>query len=62
MADTDDILTAEEAAGLLKVSTKTLLRLARSHEVPASKVGRAWRFVRSDLLLYCAGNKGQRGS
>ena len=50
-----EILTAEEAASLLKVSTKTLLRLARSGDLPGHKVGRAWRFVRVDLLSFCTG-------
>lgn len=48
--DADEVLTAEEAARLLKVSTKTLLRLARNGSVPGNKVGRVWRFRRSDLL------------
>ena len=56
MSDAGDaVLTAEEAASLLKVSTKTLLRLARSGELPGQKIGRAWRFVRGDLLTFCAG-------
>jgi excisionase family DNA binding protein len=57
MSQVDEILTADEAAALLKVSTKTLLRLARRRELPASKVGRSWRFVRWDLLRYCAGGR-----
>lgn len=56
----DDILTADEAAAFLKVSTKTLLKLARGGELPASKVGRAWRFVRSDLVRFCAGPQVRR--
>lgn len=48
--DADEVLTAEEAARLLKLSTKTLLRLARSGSIPGNKVGRVWRFRRSDLL------------
>jgi excisionase family DNA binding protein len=51
----DEVLTAAEAASLLRVSTKTLLRLARSGALPGQKVGRAWRFVRGDLLTFCAG-------
>ncbi len=50
MADVDDVLTAEEAAELLKVSSKTILRLARDGDLPGLKVGRAWRFCRSELL------------
>jgi excisionase family DNA binding protein len=34
----------------LKVSEKTLLRMARDGELPGQKVGRAWRFCRSQLI------------
>lgn len=44
------VLTADQAAQLLKVSTKTVLRLARHGELPAHKVGRSWRFSRAALL------------
>jgi len=50
----DEILTAEEAATLLKVSSKTVLKLARDGELPAQKVGRAWRFCRTELVAYVA--------
>ncbi len=53
--EADEVLTCEEASALLKVSDKTLLRLARDGELPAQKVGRAWRFCRSELLAYVAG-------
>ena len=46
----DEIMTPEEAAVFLKVSKKTVLRQARLGELPAGKVGRAWRFRRSELL------------
>lgn len=52
----DEVLTAEEAASLLRVSTKTVLTLARDGVLPGEKVGRAWRFVRADLLDYLRGN------
>lgn len=55
MPDGDEILTADEAAVFLKVSVKTLLRLARSGDLPASKIGRSWRFVRGDLVRFCGG-------
>jgi excisionase family DNA binding protein len=54
--DTEEILTADEAAHLLRVSTKTILALAREGVLPGEKVGRAWRFVRADLLDYLRGN------
>ncbi len=51
----DVVLTVEEAAGLLKVSSKTVLKLARDGVFPGQKVGRAWRFRRSDLLGFVGG-------
>lgn len=51
----DQVLDASGAALLLKVSTKTVLRLARAGELPARKVGREWRFETSALLDHVAG-------
>lgn len=45
-----DILTANEAAELLSVGVQTILRKARARQLPAAKVGRQWRFSRSQLL------------
>lgn len=50
-----EVLTADEAAELLRVSAKTILALARDGSLPGVKVGRAWRFVRSDLLNHLGG-------
>ncbi len=55
MAEGADILTTEEAADFLRVSSKTLLALARDGALPGTKVGRAWRFVRADLVGYVRG-------
>lgn len=52
------VLTAEEAAALLRVSTKTLLREARDGHVPGQKVGRSWRFSRVELLARLAAPQG----
>ena len=40
MAEDTEVLTTEEAAELLRVSTKTILSLARHGELPGEKVGR----------------------
>lgn len=56
MREDAEVLTAEEAARLLRVSTKTVLALARQGALPGEKVGRAWRFVRSDLLAHLRGS------
>lgn len=50
MDSNDEVLTPDEAAQLLKVSKKTLLRHARDGQVPGVKLGRVWRFRRSELL------------
>jgi excisionase family DNA binding protein len=47
-----EVLTAEEAASYLRVSLKTLYRLAAAGQVPGQKVGRAWRFRRADLVSF----------
>jgi excisionase family DNA binding protein len=54
------VLTTEEAAELLRVSSKTILALARDGAIPGEKVGRAWRFLRSDLLEYVHGDRRRR--
>lgn len=50
-----EVLTTDQAAELLQVSTRTVLDLARSKRLPGQKVGRAWRFCRSDVLAYVRG-------
>ncbi|MBO1436305.1 helix-turn-helix domain-containing protein [Meiothermus sp. CFH 77666] len=48
----DEVLTLEETAHFLKVSDATVYQLARSGALPARKVGREWRFVRSRLMAW----------
>lgn len=47
-----DVLTLEELATFLKVSETTTYSLVRSGELPGRKVGREWRFVRSQILAW----------
>lgn len=44
-----DILTVPEVARLLRVPRSTVYKLARLGQLPASKIGKHWRFVRRDL-------------
>lgn len=44
-----DVMTAKQAAEFLQTSRDTLLRRARAGRIPAAKLGREWRFRRSDL-------------
>lgn len=60
MSEDHEVLTADEAASLLRVSTKTVLGLARSGSLPGEKVGRAWRFLRSDVLALVSGSDAAR--
>lgn len=62
MAEDAEVLTTEEAATLLRVSTKTILTLARDGALPGEKVGRAWRFLRADLLDYLHGDRRRAGA
>jgi excisionase family DNA binding protein len=57
MREDEEVLTADEAALLLRVSTKTILALARDGTIRGEKVGRAWRFLRSDLIAYVRGSR-----
>jgi excisionase family DNA binding protein len=47
--DAIDVLTVEQAAEILGVHSETVRRLARAGELPATKVGRHWRFRRQAL-------------
>lgn len=60
MGEEHEVLTTEEAAALLRVSTKTVLALAREGTLPGEKVGRAWRFLRSDILAVVRGGSATR--
>ncbi len=62
MTEDSEVLTTEEAAELLRVSTKTVLTLAREGSLPGEKVGRAWRFLRTDLLDYVRGASRDRSN
>jgi excisionase family DNA binding protein len=44
-----EILTVAEVANFLRVPKSTVYKLARLNQIPASKIGKHWRFVRRDL-------------
>lgn len=45
-------LTAAEAAEFLKISTRTVMRLARNGQLPGARIGREWRFLEEDLRCH----------
>ena len=49
------IMTAGEAAQLLKVSERTVTSLLKAGTIPGEKVGRAWRIKRQAVMRYLAG-------
>lgn len=46
----NEILTAAEAAEMFRVSTPYIRGMANSGEIPGTKMGDDWRFVRQDLI------------
>lgn len=44
-----EILTIKEVANYLKVTERTIYRLAGAKKIPAFKVGGTWRFSRIDI-------------
>jgi excisionase family DNA binding protein len=44
-----EILTIREIAEYLKVTERTIYRLAAAKQVPAFKIGGSWRFSRQDI-------------
>ena len=45
----EEILTIDEVAKYLRVSERTVYEWAQRGEIPAGKIGTAWRFKKSDL-------------
>ena len=45
----NEVMTAREVADLLKMPVSTIYQLARRGELPASRLGRTWRFLRPRL-------------
>jgi excisionase family DNA binding protein len=50
----EQVLTADDVAALLRVSAKTVKRLAGDGRIPGQRVGRAWRFSRVAVLDWLA--------
>jgi excisionase family DNA binding protein len=57
------ILTVREVAEFLKVTERTIYRLAAEGQLPSFKVGGSWRFRRSDLIKWMSDQaRSQSGS
>jgi excisionase family DNA binding protein len=55
-------LTAQEAADLCRVTVKVIKEKCVAGEIPANKVGRAWRIDRDALRAYLHGSGPKTGA
>lgn len=53
-ASQSGILTINEIAEYLKVTERTIYRLAAARQIPAFKVGGSWRFRQADIESWIA--------
>lgn len=58
-----EVMNVEEVADLLRVSNQTVYNLVRSGRLPATKIGREWRFSRARILEMIAdGTSGEEAA
>lgn len=55
------ILTIREVAEFLRVTEKTIYRMASEKRIPAFKVGGSWRFDKADIEKWIEDNKKHDG-
>lgn len=48
----EQLLTVNEVAGVMRVSNMTIYRLIKSGELPATRVGRSYRLRQRDVDRY----------
>ena len=51
-----EFLTAEELSKILRVPKTTLYTLSQQGKIPALKVGRHWRYMKSELNRWVEAN------
>jgi excisionase family DNA binding protein len=55
-AGAEEVLTLEEAAGLLRLPVETIRASALTGELPGRAFGEEWRFARTALLTWLGGD------
>jgi excisionase family DNA binding protein len=50
----DEVLKRSEAAKLLGICTETLTKLVRDEKLPCKRVGKEYRFLRSEIVAWLA--------
>ena len=48
----DEILTAGQVSKLLKLHQRTIYKLVRNGTIPGRRVGKKWRFLRSEIMNF----------
>jgi excisionase family DNA binding protein len=56
-----EVLTAGEAAAMLRVSERQLLKAVERGELPGRRIGDEWRFSREALSLWLRGDTDREG-
>ena len=56
----DQILTLEEVSKYLKLHKATVYKMAQAGKIPASKVGKVWRFKRTKIEAWLDGKERTR--
>jgi excisionase family DNA binding protein len=51
-AEDDDEITTRQVAGLLKIHRVTVYKLTEKGMIPASRVGKRWRFLKSEIMKH----------
>jgi excisionase family DNA binding protein len=57
----DDVLTTGEAIEYLKISKPTFLRYVRLGRIKATKAGRGWKVLQSELYRFLKGETDKGG-
>jgi len=58
----ETFLTTEEVLGYLQVNLRTVYRLIKAGKIPAVRVGRQWRFRKTDIDAWLGGQNLQASS
>ena len=48
----DEILTVKQVSKLLKLHPRTIYKLAQTGMIPARRVGKSWRFLKSEIIRH----------
>jgi len=59
--ETTEILTLEEVAAYLKVTTRTIYRMLDEKQIPAFKIRGTWRFRKDEIETMTRGGISSKG-